>query len=143
MADPDRWMTSNSAYGSFWHASRAVPLQPKVLERLPAVGISQAADAHYQALARLLRRLGLRERPVRGDGNCQFRALADQLYGSEEHHATIREQVVQQLQVRAERYCGFVPGSFKGYLAEMARDGTWGDHVTLQVGSWCTYTWKV
>ena len=46
-------------------------------------------------LMKLLRMHGVKEKPVRGDGCCQFRALADQLYGSEEHHAFVRQQVVK------------------------------------------------
>ena len=28
--------------------------------------------------------------PVEADGNCQFRAMADQLFGSQEHHVFVR-----------------------------------------------------
>ena len=45
---------------------------------------------------------GLVERTVRGDGNCQFRALADQLYRSEDMHADVRRTVVHQLRARSE-----------------------------------------
>ncbi|KAF3639153.1 hypothetical protein FXO38_22837 [Capsicum annuum] len=49
-------------------------------------------------LQRLMERLKLYdvvERKVSGDGNCQFRALSDQIYGSSEHHKFMREQVVK------------------------------------------------
>ena len=45
---------------------------------------------------------GLVERTVRGDGNCQFRALADQLYRSEDMHADVRRTVVHQLRACSE-----------------------------------------
>lgn len=95
---------------------------------------AEAAERHRQMMERLQRR-GLRERPVEGDGNCQFRALADQLYGSQDHHAALRQQVVQQLQLENGRYRPFVPGSYEGYLKAMATDATWGDHVTLQAAA--------
>lgn len=91
--------------------------------------------ASRRRLSELLKKHGVRERPVRADGNCQFRALADQLYASEEHHAAVREQVIAQLRQASDRYCGFVPGRFDDYVAEMARDCTWGDHVTLQAAA--------
>jgi len=77
----------------------------------------------------------VRERQVEGDGNCQFRALADQLYGSQEHHLELRAQVVAQLRKDPGRFKGFVPGSFEDYVADMALPGTWGDHVTLQAAA--------
>ncbi|CAJ1360790.1 unnamed protein product [Effrenium voratum] len=128
----DRWRTSSQAYGAFW---KAVPLEPKVVA--PELETSQEAEAarRHARLERLLAAHGLAERPVAGDGNCQFRALADQLYGSEEHHDAIRAQVLEQLRTLPSRYQGFVPGRFESYLAHMARDGAWGDHVTLQAAA--------
>ena len=83
-------------------------------------------------LLKLLRMHGLKEKPVRGDGCCQFRALADQLYGTEAHHSFVRQQVVEQLKKHRNRYHGFVLGGFDRYLAGMSQAGTWGDNVTLQ-----------
>mmetsp|Transcript_79766 Transcript_79766/g.222028 ORF Transcript_79766/g.222028 Transcript_79766/m.222028 type:complete len:180 (-) Transcript_79766:86-625(-) len=129
------WSTSNSAYGSFW---RAVPLEPKVVPEAVVANAEQrdATSQHSRKrLARLLDRAAVRERVVAADGNCQFRALADQLYGSEEHHAQMRSQVCAQLRACPDRYAGFVPERFEGYVARMERDGTWGDHVTLQAAA--------
>mmetsp|Transcript_115309 Transcript_115309/g.330981 ORF Transcript_115309/g.330981 Transcript_115309/m.330981 type:complete len:184 (-) Transcript_115309:95-646(-) len=136
MAD-DRWTTSNSAYGAFW---KAVPLEPKVVAQPPPNDAAAAArdreeNPSRERLARLLRRHGVKERDVAGDGNCQFRALSDQLYGSEDHHASVRQLVVAQLTKEPDRYTGFVPGRFRDYVGGMARDGTWGDHVTLQAAA--------
>jgi hypothetical protein len=45
---------------------------------------------------------GLVERAVKGDGNCQFRALADQLYRTADMHADVRRTVVHQLRACSE-----------------------------------------
>ena len=86
--------------------------------------------------SRLLLRLkfyGLREYAVVGDGNCQFRALAHQLCGVEERHAPIRELVAAQLKAGRPAYAEFVGSQdYDAYVSQMSRDGTWGDHVTLQ-----------
>jgi len=96
---------------------------------------SERREAARQRLTELLQKHSVRERAVKADGNCQFRALADQLYGTEEHHAVMREQVVAQLRGDPSRYSGFVPGRFEEYIKDMARDCTWGDHVTLQAAA--------
>lgn len=48
-------------------------------------------------------------------------------------HGFVRERVCKQLATEPQRYSGFVPGGYQQYCADMARSGTWGDHVTLQV----------
>lgn len=85
---------------------------------------------------RLMERLELYEfveAKVSGDGNCQFRSISDQIYGSSEHHESVRKQVVQQLKSHRELYEGYVPMvDYDEYLNTMMRCGEWGDHVTLQ-----------
>lgn len=87
---------------------------------------------------RLLQRLnnyGLREVEVSGDGNCQFRALSEQMYRSPKYHMHIRNKIVKQLQYQRSSYECFVPMNYKQYCKKMARSGEWGDHVTLQAAA--------
>ncbi|KAG1659377.1 hypothetical protein FOA52_007840 [Chlamydomonas sp. UWO 241] len=77
----------------------------------------------------------LTERVVKGDGACQFRALSDQLYGTETHHSAVRERIVTQLRRNNQRYSGFVPSDFGSYCDAMAKESEWGDHVTLQAAA--------
>ncbi|KAG0583118.1 hypothetical protein KC19_3G111300 [Ceratodon purpureus] len=78
---------------------------------------------------------GLAERQMDGDGNCQFRALSDQLYRTPDHHMSVRAQVVSQLAEAPDSYSSHVPMDYNQYLENMARDGEWGDHVTLQAAA--------
>ena len=78
---------------------------------------------------------GLKEKKVRGDGNCQFRALADQLFGDQERHAECRAVVMNQLRAESEHYSVFVPEDWGAYVSEMSRDSAWGDHITLQAAA--------
>ena len=57
-------------------------------------GIQAAADTNGgegSGLGRRLESLGLSSLEMEGDGNCQFRALADQLLGHQKHHALTRQ----------------------------------------------------
>ena len=111
----------------------------------PRVNDSSALDRVLRESARqsperqLLRRrldgLGLRENEVDGDGNCQFRAIADQLYGSPDRYAEVRANIVEHLRSNSSRYSAFVPDSYDTYIENMGRDGNWGDHLTLQAAS--------
>ena len=116
-------------------------------------------------LAATLARYGLVERPVKGDGACQFRALSDQLYGDEAYHEAVRGLAVQTLAAHPERYAAFIcgngsgsgsggggggstngggnhqtqngcdPNLFTSYVARMSNTKEWGDHVTLQAAA--------
>lgn len=77
----------------------------------------------------------LKARPVQGDGNCQFRALSQQLNGTEDNHASLRARIVEQLKKEPERYQDFVYEEYSDYVKRIARDGQWGDNVTLQAAS--------
>ena len=88
-----------------------------------------------QLLRRRLEERGLRENEVDGDGNCQFRAIADQLYSSSDRYAEVRTDIVEHLRSNSSRYSAFLPESYDAYIENMGRDGTWGDHVTLQAAS--------
>lgn len=118
----------------FFSKAKAVPLRLQ-RDKLSTRPESAARAASYARLTALLKANGLKERKVRGDGNCQFRALADQLYGQEEHYGLLRQQAIQQMETSREDYCNFVLGSFDRYLARMRRSTTWGDHVTLQAAA--------
>merc|ERR1719393_560509 len=71
---------------------------------------------------------------VDGDGNCQFRALSLGLYGSEDHHADVRANIVQHLRENPETYSAFMEPDedFTEYINRISQDGQWGDEVTLR-----------
>uniref|UniRef100_A0A061SD52 Otu domain-containing protein n=3 Tax=Tetraselmis sp. GSL018 TaxID=582737 RepID=A0A061SD52_9CHLO len=78
---------------------------------------------------------GLCEYEVAGDGNCQFRSLSDQLYRSADYHAGVRKEIVRELRANPRLYKGYVSADYRKYCSGMAKDGTWGDHVTLQAAA--------
>jgi hypothetical protein len=89
---------------------------------------------------------GLQEQPVRGDGNCQYRALAAALLGGEERHREVRERVWEVLAANREAFEHHVVlgdgeegggggGGWDLFLAAALSDGEWGDHLTLQAAA--------
>nr|XP_024384982.1 uncharacterized protein LOC112286871 isoform X3 [Physcomitrium patens] len=102
-----------------FHELDPIPHSPKVNGVTPSV---ESANADHHLLLHRLSLYGLTERRIAGDGNCQFRALSDQLYRSPDHHQFVRDKIVSQV--------GFtlMPGVF-------LVNGEWGDHVTLQAAA--------
>jgi hypothetical protein len=80
-----------------------------------------------------LRERGMVETHIDADGNCQFRALADQLFSDQERHAELRIAAVNQLRSEPEHYGAFVHDEdWESYVQRMKQDGEWGDQGTLQ-----------
>ncbi|KAJ7975041.1 OTU domain-containing protein [Quillaja saponaria] len=109
-----------------------VPHVPKTNEKIPS---DDEEISDHQRLLDRLQLYDLVECKIQGDGNCQFRALSDQLYRSPEHHKFVREQVIEQLKSHAEMYAGYVPMAYNDYLKKISKSGEWGDHVTLQAAA--------
>lgn len=86
--------------------------------------------------------LGLRIVHVTADGNCFFRAIADQLEGDEEEYTKYRQMVVEYIMKHREDFEPFVEDDmpFDEYCRSMQEDGTWAGHMELQAASLVTQT---
>jgi F-box/leucine-rich repeat protein 2/20 len=80
-----------------------------------------------------LKKVGLKMVDVRSDGNSQFRAFGEQVYGSEELHSLVRLLVMKDILANPVHYESlFVKGTdIQEYVNTTAKDGANGDHITL------------
>eukprot|EP00435_Cladocopium_sp_Y103_P074739 s50_g50.t2 len=132
-------------------AMRTSPISSPVAQTAPVLPVvappTEAADAAMASLGSpemrsdpLRERLEeheLQELQVLGDGNCQFRALADQLapYYDQRYHDQVRAVVVHQLRAYPERYRPFVTEDYDEWVDRMAADKEWGTEVTLRAAA--------
>lgn len=67
------------------------------------------------------------------DGNCQFRAFGIALDGGQTSHVQARRRVVEYLRLPSskQKYKDFTIGSYDAWVESMAKDSTYGDHITL------------
>eukprot|EP00741_Cyanophora_paradoxa_P025208 tig00000350_g24333.t1 len=141
-ATADRSKAAPAAYAPTFEAedSRATAA---VKSRLPqpgplplaARGSPPPANAAHEEWLRLEERLssyGLRERKIDGDGNCQFRAFSDSLYGTPSHHDNLRMLAVSHIRSNRALFEAFLPEPFEEYCTKMLKLGTWGDACTLK-----------
>ncbi|KAL2464918.1 Cysteine proteinases superfamily protein [Abeliophyllum distichum] len=110
----------------------SIPHTPRVNGDIPD---ANDATLDHERLAERLTTYKLAELQIEGDGNCQFRAVADQLLQHQDYHQYVRKQVVKQLKSYRNLYEGYVPMKYKSYVKKMKRLGEWGDHVTLQAAA--------
>jgi hypothetical protein len=69
-----------------------------------------------QKLIERLNRLSLDMIQMLGDGNCQFRSLSNELFGSQDHHLEVRAQVVQHVRDHSEEFTPFLDEDFEPYV---------------------------
>ncbi|KAJ7605903.1 hypothetical protein FB45DRAFT_848474 [Roridomyces roridus] len=84
-------------------------------------------------LTEQLRSLGLYAAPTLGDGNCLFRALSDQLYGTPTRHAQLRKDICDWIASHQARYEPFVEDErgLDAHLRCMRENATYGGHMEL------------
>mmetsp|Transcript_511 Transcript_511/g.861 ORF Transcript_511/g.861 Transcript_511/m.861 type:complete len:290 (-) Transcript_511:2754-3623(-) len=90
-------------------------------------------------LKQQLKNFGLRIKEISGDGNCLFKAVSDQLIGSEDLHKEYRELACNYMQAHKEYFSPFVEDDwdFDDYVMKMRKEGTWGGNMELQALSLC------
>ena len=70
---------------------------------------------------------------MEGDGNCLFRAVADQVYGRQQLHRLIRQKCMDYLEANQAYFQAFVSEeNFGEYVQRKRQEGVWGDDVELQ-----------
>ncbi|XP_051126746.1 OVARIAN TUMOR DOMAIN-containing deubiquitinating enzyme 7 [Andrographis paniculata] len=84
--------------------------------------------------------MGLKIITVTADGNCLFRALADQIEGDEDEHEKYRKMAVKCLKENPMMFQPFVEDEvpFNKYCESMAKNGTWAGNLELQAASLVT-----
>jgi len=107
----------------------AAPLQEDVSAEKESLAEARADFLRGQCVS------DMQVQKVKSDGNCQFRAIAVQIYGSEDWHSEVRQGIVRHIEDSKELYMEFMDEPYDKYIASMAKPGTWGDHITLQAAS--------
>lgn len=110
----------------------SIPHTPRINGEIPDVN---DATLDHERLSERLSTYDLAELHIEGDGNCQFRALADQLFRNPDYHKHVRKEIVKQLKHHKKLYESYVPMKYRSYVKKMKKLGEWGDHVTLQAAA--------
>ncbi|KAH8914524.1 cysteine proteinase [Atractiella rhizophila] len=97
--------------------------------------ITEDPESYDRGLKAQLKSMGLYAAHTMGDGNCLFRALSDQLFGTPNAHLQLRKETVEFVRSHREQYLAFVDedvwGNWDGYLRGMSTSGTYGGHLEL------------
>eukprot|EP00976_Prorocentrum_cordatum_P076201 1182209-Prorocentrum_minimum.AAC.1 len=66
------------------------------------------------------------------DGNCLFRAIADQVYGDAELSASTRQMCMDYMEAERDHFSQFVTESFYDYLRRKRGDRCHGNNLEMQ-----------
>ena len=78
-------------------------------------------------------KFGLKIREMSADGNCLFRAIADQLEGNEKLHRNYREASATHIEERKEGFQPFIDDdeTFEEFINDLREDATWGGQIEI------------
>ena len=80
----------------------------------------------------LLLQSNLRIKEVKGDGNCLFRAVSDQVYGTDQYYELLREKCMDYLVIMRRFFEPYIGEDFDDYIKEKRKNQTWGDDIELE-----------
>lgn len=96
--------------------------------------MARKKERTYASEFPVLDELNLYASATKGDGNCLFRALSDQLFGDESHHSEIRQNIVNYVEEHGDHFAAFVGEfgeTFDQYLNRLRQDGVYGGDIEI------------
>ena len=74
---------------------------------------------------------------ILGDGNCLFRSLSHQLYGTDKHYHRVRLEIMDYIQLHADKYRSFMENNviLEEYVVRMKEDKQWGGELEISVAA--------
>ena len=80
-----------------------------------------------------LKALGFEIREIKGDGNCLFRCVSDQMENDENNYQVYREKCVEYMKNNKEEFLPFLDEDekFEDYIETMSKNGEWGGNLEI------------
>lgn len=75
---------------------------------------------------------GLEVKRMQEDGNCLFRAVADQVYGDSESYDLARQMCIDYMERERDHFSQFITEGFTSYCKRKRRDKVYGNNVEIQ-----------
>jgi len=104
----------------------------RVFEEHATVQDSATLPYDETAFEEQLKSSGFLIKRMAGDGNCLFRAVADQVYGDSEMHDEVRRRCMDYMEKERDHYSQFVTEDFTEYLRRKRMDQVFGNHLEIQ-----------
>ncbi|OVA10037.1 Ovarian tumor [Macleaya cordata] len=90
------------------------------------------AEREHQFELDIRRVKGLEVKRMLEDGNCLFRAVADQVYGDTEAYDLTRQMCIDYMERERDHFSQFITEGFTSYCKRKRRDKVYGNNVEIQ-----------
>lgn len=90
------------------------------------------AERERQFEIDIRRAKALEVKKMQEDGNCLFRAVADQVYGDSELYDLVRQMCIDYMERERDHFSQFVTEGFTSYCKRKRRDKIYGNNVEIQ-----------
>ncbi|XWS73873.1 hypothetical protein CRYUN_Cryun02cG0166500 [Craigia yunnanensis] len=90
------------------------------------------AERERQFEIDIRRAKGLEVKRMLEDGNCLFRAVANQVYGDSEAYDLIRQMCIDYMERERDHFSQFITEGFTSYCKRKRRDKVYGNNVEIQ-----------
>ncbi|KAE9620616.1 putative ubiquitinyl hydrolase 1 [Lupinus albus] len=87
-------------------------------------------ERHFEIDIR--RAKGYEVKKMMEDGNCLFRAVADQVYGDSELYDLVRQMCIDYMERERDHFSQFITEGFTSYCKRKRRDKVYGNNVEIQ-----------
>lgn len=102
-------------------------------EQNPCYGSSyDDAERERQFEIDIRRTKGYEVKRMSEDGNCLFRAVADQVYGDSEAYDLARQMCIDYMERERDHFSQFITEGFTSYCKRKRRDKVYGNNVEIQ-----------
>ncbi|KAG2331888.1 hypothetical protein Bca4012_018540 [Brassica carinata] len=91
-----------------------------------------ASEREHQFETEIRQSKGFEIRRMLADGNCLFRAVADQVYGDSESYDLTRQMCMDYMEHERDHFSQFITEGFTSYLNRKRRDKVYGNNVEIQ-----------
>ncbi|BBN01541.1 OTU domain-containing protein 5 [Marchantia polymorpha subsp. ruderalis] len=97
-----------------------------------SAGYENNGEREHQFEVEIRRAKNLEVRRMAEDGNCLFRAVADQVYGDAEMYDETRQMCIDYMEKERDHFSQFVTESFTAYCKRKRRDKVHGNNLEIQ-----------
>ncbi|CAN8247083.1 unnamed protein product [Cochlearia groenlandica] len=91
-----------------------------------------ASEREHQFETEIRQAKGFEIRRMLEDGNCLFRAVADQVYGDSDSYDMARQMCMDYMEHERDHFSQFITEGFTSYLKRKRRDKVYGNNVEIQ-----------